>query len=387
MATFDASGLAISTQAEILAEIEAAEIAEIDAGLDLSTSSPIGQINRIVARRLRLLEEALAALFAGIDPDTATGDALLRLCALTGTYREPATASRVVVTCDLDTGTYAAGSLACYPAGRPEDRFTNAEEVVSAGGGADEVIFDAEETGPIVANADTLVLVASAGFNAIVSHPDATPGSAIETEAALRIRRAEEVASPGSASVNGIAADLTRSIAAIETVQIVANATDATVDSIPPHSVEAIVYGPASPTAADNDAVAASIFSSVAAGIGTYGNTTRTVYDVEGIAHSISFTRPSDVPITVSITLTRSASGYAGDDAVKEAIAALSRVRPGLDASWSAVVAAAQSVPGVLRVSTVNLGAGAFTDVAITTRQIAVFETGTTTVTSAIATP
>jgi hypothetical protein len=386
VATFDASGLTIATQAEILTEIEAAEIAEIDAGLDLSTSSPIGQINRIVARRLRLLEEALAALFAGIDPDTATGDALLRLCALTGTYREPATASRVVVTCDLDAGTYAAGSLACYPAGRPEDRFTNAEEVVTAGG-SEDVIFDAETVGPIVANADTLVPVASAGFNSITTHPDATPGSEIETEAALRLRRAAEVASPGSASVNGIAADLTRSITSIETVQIIANATDATVDSIPPHSVEAIVYGPASPTAADNDEVATSLFSSIAAGIGTYGNTTRTVYDDEGIAHSISFTRPSDVPITVSITLVRSASGYAGDDAVKAAIAALSRVRPGLDASWSAVVAAAQSVPGVLRVSTVNLGAGAFVDVAITTRQIAVFETGTTTVSSSVATP
>lgn len=386
MATFDASGLTIATQAEILAEIEAAEIAEIDAGLDLSTSSPIGQINRIVARRLRLLEEALAALFAGIDPDSATGDALLRLCALTGTYREPATASRVVVTCDLDAGTYAAGSLACYPAGRPEDRFVNAEEVVTAGG-SEDVIFDAESTGPIVANADTLVPVASAGFNSITTHPDATLGSAIESEAALRLRRAAEVASPGSASVNGIAADLTRSIEAIETVQIIANATDATVDSIPPHSVEAIVYGPASPTAADNDAVAASIFSSVAAGIGTYGNTTRTVYDDEGIAHSVSFTRPTDVPITVAITLVRSASGYAGDDAVKEAIATLSRVRPGVDGAWAAVVAKAMSVPGVLRVSTVNLGAGAFVDVPITNRQIAVFETGTTTVSSSIATP
>jgi uncharacterized phage protein gp47/JayE len=386
VATFDASGLTIATQAEILAEIEAAEIAEIDAGLDLSTSSPIGQINRIVARRLRLLEEALAALFAGLDPDTATGDALLRLCALTGTYREPATASRVVVTCNLDAGTYAAGSLACYPAGRPEDRFVSAEPIMAPGGPI-AVIFDAENTGPIVANAGTLVPVASAGFNSITSHPDATVGSAIESEAALRLRRAAEVASPGSASVGGIAADLTRSIASIETVQIIANSTDATVDSVPPHSVEAIVYGPASPTAADNDEVAASLFSSIAAGIGTYGNTTRTVYDDEGIAHSISFTRPTDVPITVSITLVRSASGYAGDDAVKEAIAALSRVRPGLDASWSAVVAAAQSVPGVLRVSTVNLGAGAFVDVAITTRQIAVFETGTTTVSSSIATP
>jgi uncharacterized phage protein gp47/JayE len=385
VATFSSSGLAIETAAEILLDLEAAEIAEIDAGLDLSTSSPLGQINRIVARRLRLLEEALAALAAATDPDTATGDALLRLCALTGTYREPATASRVTAVCTLAVGSYAIGDLVAYPAGRPEDRFSNAE-VVTGLGGATSVIFVAEETGPIAANANTLVPIPIAGFTAITSHPDATLGSEIETEAALRIRRRSEVESPGSASTSGIAADVTRTIADVISCVVVENNTDATVDSIPPHAIEVIVYGPTSPIAADNDAVAAVIQASKAAGIGTYGNTTRTVYDDEDQAHAISFTRPTAVPVSPAITLVRAAIGYAGDDAVEEAIAAIAFV-PGLDATWSAVVAAAMSVAGVLRVTTLNLGAGAFVDIGITSRQIATISSGSVTVTSSIGTP
>lgn len=385
MATFDASGLAISTQAEIEAEIAAAELATISESLDVSTASPIGQINDITARRLRLLEEALEAIVAGMDPDTATGDALIRLCALTGTYREPATSSRLEAVIDLDAGTYAAGDLAVYPTGRPEDRFVNAVEIVTAGG-TETVVFEAESTGPIAVNADDLVLVASAGFNSITSSTAATPGNAIETEAALRLRRAEEVAAPGSASINGIRADLTRSVELLEAVTVLENTTDATVDGIPPHGIHVIVYGPAVATSDDDDEVAAAIFASRAAGIATAGSTTRTVYDDEGLGHSVSFTRVSVVTVPVAITLEKTATGYAGDDAVKDAIAALT-FTPGLNAAWARAVMAAMGVAGVLRVSAISLNGVSLTDYAISSTQIARHTTATITVTSATGTP
>lgn len=385
MATFDASGLAISTQAEIEAEIAAAELATISESLDVSTASPIGQINDITARRLRLLEEALEAIVAGMDPDTATGDALIRLCALTGTYREPATSSRLEAVIDLDAGTYAAGDLAVYPTGRPEDRFVNAVEIVTAGG-AETVVFEAESTGPIAVNADDLVLVASAGFNSITSSTAATPGNAIETEAALRLRRAEEVAAPGSASINGIRADLTRSVELLEAVTVLENTTDATVDGIPPHGIHVIVYGPAVATSDDDDEVAAAIFASRAAGIATAGSTTRTVYDDEGLGHAVSFTRVSVVTVPVAITLEKTATGYAGDDAVKDVIAALT-FTPGLNAAWARAVMAAMGVAGVLRVSAISLNGVSLTDYAISSTQIARHTTATITVTSATGTP
>ena len=386
--TYTSSGLTISTQAETLAAIEADQRAEISAELDLSTSSPEGQINRISARRLRVVEEALEALYAGLDPETATGDALLRICAITGTYRRAATKTRVIVTCGFGSGplTFPIGSLIAYPSGRPADRFSNVEEIVVGAAGLYIVTFEAEIAGPIVVAADQLVIGSPvAGWAYIDGHPDGVTGSAIETEAALRLRRKSDVSAPGSSSVPGIAADLS-ALSGVISAYVVENDGDTIVLGQPPHSIECVVYGPLAPTSTENDAVAAAILASKAAGIGTYGTTSRTIYDAEGRAHTIRFTRPTIIPVLPSITLVRSADGYAGDDAVKAAIAAIS-FSPGVDCSWDLVVAAARTVPGVLRVSSVNLGLGAFVDVTISLRQIASIDSGDVSVTSSIGTP
>ena len=390
MATLDSTGLEIASQAEILEALETDEKAEISDRLDLSTSSPIGQLNRLLARALRLSEEGLAAVYAAIDPDSASGDALRRLSALTGTYQEPATATRVLADLELDAGVYAIGSLVVAPTGRPADRLANVEEVTSPGGIVEDVIMDALTLGPMQITAGTLQIASPlAGFVGVADNPDGTPGRAIETEAALRARRTQEVEAPGSSSAAGIVADLTQNIPAIVSASLTENDTDATVDSVPPHAIEAIVFGPVTPTDADNDAVALQILASKAAGIGTYGNVTRTVTDPEGVPKSIRFTRPVAVPVSPTITLYVNELTYGGDAAVKSKIAerAAETFVPGLDASWSQVLAWVHEVPGVLRVVTINLGGGAFTDIPINTRQLATIDTSAITLTSTPAVP
>ena len=384
--SYTSSGLTISTQAETLAAIEADQRASISAELDLSTSSPEGQINRITARRIRIVEEALAALYAGLDPETATGDALLRICAISGTYRKPAIASRVLVTCTFTAGTYAIGSLVVFPAGRPADRFSNVEEIVIVTGEASLVTFEAEVPGPTIVLADTLQIAAPiAGWVSIDGHPDGTTGSEIETEAALRLRRKREVSAPGSSSVIGIAADLS-AVEGVISAYVIENDTDAPISGQPPHSIECVVYGPQTPTSTDDDTIAAAILAAKAAGIATYGSTLRTVYDTEGFARTVRFTRPDRIDVLPSITLVKSADLYAGDDAVRAAIAAIV-FTPGVDCSWDLVVAAARTVAGVLRVVSVNLGSGPFVDVSISLRQIASIDSGDVTVSSSTGVP
>lgn len=389
MADLDSTGLSTATQAEILASIEADERAEISESLDLSTSSPLGQLNRIVARAIALLEEGIAAVYNAIDPDTATGDALFRLRALTGTVREAAQYGEALVTTTFTAGTYAAGSLVFYPAGDPVRRFANVLEVVSAGG-AQDVLYRAEVIGtagnyPGGSPGGSAVLIPVSGWISLDAVVSFSLGTDIETEAAFRTRANAEVESPGSSSPSGIVADLTREIPEIVSAFVTENDTDATVDSIPPHAIEVVVFG-----GTDDPAVAAQILASKAAGIGTYGTTTETVYDDENQPHAISFTRPASVAIDpITLTLAVSANGYAGDAAVEAHLAAraLETFVPGRDAAWSMFVSWALEVAGVLRVSAVNLGAGAFTDVAITSRQIATVDVADITITSAEATP
>ena len=128
------AGLEVDTFEETLEAIETEQKAAISPSLDLSTSSPLGQLNRIMARAIRLVNEALEAVYAGIDPDSNTGDAQDRIAAITGTFREAATKATVTLSVNLDAGTYAIGTLVAHTAGRPQDRFPDAQEPRRAAG-------------------------------------------------------------------------------------------------------------------------------------------------------------------------------------------------------------------------------------------------------------
>ena len=64
-----------------------------------------------------------------------------------------------------------------------------------------------------------------------------------------------------------------------------------------------------SPTADDNQAVAEQIFASKAAGIGTYGNTSRTVVDDQGTSHTVQFTRPTTLDVYIELEIEVDAAG------------------------------------------------------------------------------
>lgn len=393
MAELTSEGFVIRTQAEIKAALEAAQRSAISDRLDVSTSSPHGQHNAIMSRAFRLVEEAMAAVYLAMDPDSATGDALDRVSALTGTTREAATRTRSSVTVNVDPGTYAVGALVAMVTGQPEARFSNIEEVTNAGGSPANVValFDAEETGPISCPLDTLTISgAVAGWNSVVSNTEGDLGSAVESDAELRVRRELEVTNPGSTSVDGIAADISRNCPTVETVTVIENDTDATVDSIPPHAIEVIVFGPLVPSADDDSAVATQILASKAAGIGTYGSESVDVTDSMGFVHAVNFTRPAVDDLTITIAVSVHAGTYAGDTALEEYIEAQGALTfiPGLDAAGSQIAAWAHEVPGVLRVTSVTIdGGSAFGVKAIDSRTVARILAANITTTSTEATP
>lgn len=381
MPGLSATGLDVPTLEEIKAEIEAAARAEIDPRLDLSESSPMGQFSAIVARQIRKAWEGLEALYAAADPDGATGQSLDRIAALTGTDRRQATASRVTATVNVDPGTYPPGALVAHVSGRPTDRFANADAVTNGGGSAANIdaVFVAETAGPVLAPAGTLTEIASpaAGWNTITNAADATPGQAAETDPQLRVRRAREVQGIGSTTVDAIRSAISRLSGVLE-VFVFENDTDATVNGIPPHAFEAVIYGPDPAGAADDAAAAAAIFSEKPAGIRAAGSTVEAVVDSQGVYHQIAFTRPTDVDVEIEIDVDVLDSDYAGDDAVTAAILAGFAAAQGVgdDVRWSRVASWAHGVRGVIAVTDVRLGLSggalvSLADVPITIRQIA----------------
>jgi uncharacterized phage protein gp47/JayE len=392
MAGLTAEGFEAKSLQAILDEIVALERALISQTLNTSTDSVVGQLNGIFAAKLRELWELSDALYQGFFTDSATGRMLTLRAAITGTTRRAATASRVTATVNVDPGTYAIGALVASVDGSPASRFVNLEAVTNGGAVADDydVTFECEETGPVIANAGTLTVIAQAvsGWNSVTNADDAVLGEVEETDAELRIRREDELRAAGSTNVDAIRADLLRNVDGVSRVTILENDTGTTdVNGVPGHSIEAIVYGPASPTADDDQAVAEQVFETKAAGIGTYGSTTKTVVDDQGTSHSVKFTRPTSLRAYAWVTIVVDPDTYAGDAAVKAAISAVADdFGPGNLLRWTRAIGAPYTVAGVLAVTaygqnTTGTPSGSQTDITPTIRQIVSLATADVTVT------
>jgi hypothetical protein len=95
---------------------------------------------------------------------------------------------------------------------------------------------------------------------------------------------------------NAIYSDLI-TIDDVQKVNVIENDTNATVDSVPAHSIECQVVG------GTDDEVAQSIFDNKASGTGTSGNTTVSILDLFKNPHNIKFNRPDQKDMQVRVTI------------------------------------------------------------------------------------
>lgn len=429
----------------VLADVQAAMRASFGESIDLSASSVFGQLAAIYAEQVADAWDAAQSVYNAFVPDAATGAALDALSAVTGTLRLAATSSTVTLTATGTPGT-------SLPAGRQAsvtdtlerfttteaasivaldawtsgtayqvgDRVTNASRAyrctvagtsagsggptttatsitdntvtwayLGEGTGAVDVPAESANTGPIAGAARTITTIETAvsGWSTVVNLADAELGRDEETDADLRIRREADLQATGGGAVEQIREALS-SVADVEEVTVYENTTDSTVDSIPPHAIEALVLG------GTDAAIRAALFATVAAGIATYGGVSGTVTDSMGIDHTVSFSRPTEVPIYFAVTLVKDPSAYPadGDAQVKAAIVAYGATfRSGWDVRSSAFAARVFSVPGVLDVTAcyIDTSPGPTTDTTITTtaRELATFDTANIGVTTSDGTP
>lgn len=355
------TGLETPTLEEIRAGIRADIRATISNTIDLDPSSPLGILVDICARQIRLVWETLSAVYGSMGPSGGSGVALTNVAALTGTVRRGATFSNVTATLDLDAGTYLAGTLVANVSGRPGSTFSNAEDIVLALADASyAATFTASASGPVAAPSSSLEISGPvAGWNGISNAADAALGEDIETDATLRARRTQEVQAQGSTTVDAIRADISQNVEGVIQVTVLENTTAETdADGLPPYSLEAIVYGPASPTYADDLAVANQIFLSKPAGTGANGTTSVDVVTAQGLIVPVGFSRPTNLAGLVTLTLETNPDTYPGDDEARQEYARLSEDRQsvGDDLDWSDAVALAMQIPGVHRVTAVEIG-------------------------------
>jgi hypothetical protein len=323
------AGYVLPTQQQLIALMVADEKATINPNCDTSSDSPLGQINGIVTRQLMIAYEGQQASYNGFDPDAVEGFQQTNLAKLTGTPRNDATQSQVTLTCDLDLGTtLLAGITLAAVFGNPSSQWTPLADYTAASGGPQPVVFVNVLTGPLEAPAGAIIVRTTTvvGWNSVTNALDATPGTDAESDPDLRSRREIELKGGGAGNVDAIRAALLKINDSVGPFVISAfmlnNTTDFTdANGVPPHSTEAIIWdGPGAPVS--NDAIAQVLWDKGASGIRNFGTLSGTAIDALGNAHTVNFTRVTQILIGVAFA-TVARAGYVGDVQFKEQIAAV----------------------------------------------------------------
>lgn len=328
-----ATGLSVETFAEAFATL-AQEVRDV-LGQQVAADSPtsaIGVLNGIVARISALCQAGLQGVYLARTLDGANDADLDRVGQLLSIPRKDASQSIVVIrftnasaaSVAIDAGRVFQIANTAYQFVTPDALFT-----VPALGYVD-ALCTAIATGPTPVGAlQSWQWVSSFAGSTSVTMANAaggTEGANVETDTAYRLRLATERGLNGAATLDAIFAAI-EGLALVQQAVVFENDSDAygittpkTVPGLPPHSIVAATLG--TQTAADTGAV---LFAKKAAGVGTFGDTSVTVYDSQGFPHAIAYQTATELPIYATAHIV--AAGLPVNDAgtitaVKAAIAA-----------------------------------------------------------------
>ena len=283
---------------------------------DVSSDGPMGQLLGVLAQPIADIWQLAAAVYASFDPDQASGQALVGLCALTGVNplgALPSTGVEVLVGTNLTSvsagtiladsttgaqftvdnpvvivtltawaaGAFGQGALvtavgnvyyctvggtSASPGPSGTGTFTESGGVVwyccGAGAAAVSMTITSINAGafPSAQGNLTVIVTPVVGLSLVANPNVIVLGQLGETDSALRIRRNEELSDSGSATVNAILADLLL-LSGVTNAAVFDNPTDTTNGAgLPPHSIQAVVLG------GNNQAILNQILSLVGGG-------------------------------------------------------------------------------------------------------------------------
>jgi hypothetical protein len=131
-----------------------------------------------------------------------------------------------------------------------------------------------------------------------------------ETDAQLRLRRIEELGGAGATTEAALRAALSAA-SGVLIARVISNRTMVTINSRPAKSVEVLALG------GTDAALAQIIWDNLPAGIESYGTTSTTVTDSEGIVQPVKFTRPAAHNAFLRISVRVDPTSYVGDALLK----------------------------------------------------------------------
>ena len=279
----------------------------------LGNDSQDGQWLAVLAQIFTDLGAAAVAVYNSFSPATAQGAGLSSNVKLNGLSRLVPSASTMPVTIGGIVGTTINNGLVADVNG---NLWALPASVVVPSSGTITVTATCTVQGAISAAANSVSINTPVYGWQTVSNGTATPGSAVETDAALRVRQAASVALPSVTIFEGIVAAI-ENLTGVTRARGYENNTNTTnALGIAANSLAFLVEG-----GAQSDIINA-IFEKITPGIPTIGNISQTVTDSNGSTRVINYAQPTNATITVAITV----HGLAGWSTTTEAIIAAALV-------------------------------------------------------------
>lgn len=339
--------------ADILPEKErrARELFGNDA--NLSDSSPLGMLVRLNAWDEAAVWQQMEEVYLSAYVSSAEGVSLDRKCQDIGIMRQLATRATGTIQFSGADGTQIFEGFEVQTATGIVFRTTTATTISGGLALAEIEAVVPGASGNVGAGAISRMVRPQAGVTG-VTNPDPTSGGRdTETDAQLRERYVRSVSKPGGASAAAIEASI-REVEGVVDAKVWENDSAAEVGGIPPKSIAPIVWG------GDGEEIATVILQTKSAGIKCFGTETYTVLDSRGVEHQIGITRPAEVPIDISVTLT--VDDLYPPDGDSQVAAASGEYIAGLgladDVIYTRVISRIHSVPGIIDIPALTLNGG-----------------------------
>lgn len=321
------TGFDAETYEEIVEDVNADLHADIDPNLDLGGTTPVGQVISAFGDRLAAAWEAIDIAYSAIDPRQAEGFLLDNVGVLRGVLRNDATFGTVELDLDLDNGTPLPAGVIVAVDGEDGNQWELVEAYTAPFAGVFPRTFRAKIEGVYNALPGTITNIVTpvSGWNSATNSLAATPGRAVETDAAYRVRQETALAASGSGTYDAIR---TAVIAVPGVIEVIVYENDQNYTQsfdgvfLPPHSFLVVVYDGPSP-AADNDEIAQAIWDNKPAGIESVGNGPQgTAVDSGGADRILQFARAGGINVAITMTIVTDPARFpvGGDALVKQRI-------------------------------------------------------------------
>lgn len=292
-------GYETTTLAEKILALQTLFQTAFGADINLSSTSPQGQIITYFATMLDNEDKIGLNLFQNYDYHNSSGEILSLLAISKGQPRKDGTKASLTATFTSSAIGYTipANSIFAMTNDNTIEFQTLTSTTISS---LTQVIalegVNKEMTGAIIT--DTLTSITNLPLLTNIAILTITDGTNIETDSTLIARLDTSDTETGINDYNSIT-DKLNLLDNVSRVRVFDNDTNGTIESVPAHNIMAQVVG------GDATEIAQTIFDNKATGTATYGNTSETIIDADGYSHTVYFNIPAVKNIWVRITVAK----------------------------------------------------------------------------------